>query len=159
MLNTRQVSAATIIARSGGGEDGLPQTSEDPALVLIVEDNILSQKLFNDVLEVHGYLTRVTTSGQDALLLAQTEAPDLILMDLQLPDLSGIEAIRRLKADPRTQDIPIIVVTASLLPEITRRAWAAGCDGFIEKPISIDGLIDEIRRLLAGRRSPQTTTQ
>jgi two-component system, cell cycle response regulator DivK len=160
MLNAQQDSGAAIIMRSGDREGVLPQASEGGlALVLIVEDNILSQRLFNDLLEVHGYSTRVTASGEDALLLAQTEPPDLILMDLQLPDLSGIEAIRRLKADPSTRDIPIVVVTASLLPEITRRAWASGCDGFIEKPISIDGFMEEIRRHLTGGRSPQPAAQ
>jgi two-component system, cell cycle response regulator DivK len=138
----------------------LPQASEDsPARVLIVEDNVLSQTLFNDLLQVHGYSTLATASARDALRLAQTEAPDLILMDLQLPDLPGIEAIRRLKVDPRTRDIPIVVVTASLLPDIRRRAWAGGCDGFIEKPITIDGFLDEIRRHLAGPKSPQPATQ
>jgi two-component system, cell cycle response regulator DivK len=137
----------------GVGEARLSRAAEGGAArILIVEDNLLSQKLFNDLLEAQGYATIATASGREALDLVHSVAPDLILMDIQLPELSGIEVTRRLKADARTHDIPIIVVTASSLPGIRQQILDSGCDGFIEKPISIDDFLGEIARQLSERR-------
>jgi two-component system, cell cycle response regulator DivK len=154
MLSVQQAPAKMIIAESGGEGGVPPEVPRDPGPILIVEDNELSRKLFQDLLEVHGHRTLATGSGREALRLIQTAAPDLVLLDIQLPDLSGVEVTRRLKSDPRTRHIPIVVVTASLLPDIRRDAWDAGCDGFLEKPIDIDGFLQEIHHHLAERRRP-----
>src|SRR5690242_17688062 len=95
------------------GEDANHLT-ENPAgkLILIVEDNELNMRLLNDVLEAHGYAIIKTGSGEEAIELTRRERPDVVLMDIQLPDISGLEATRRLKEDPATRNIPVIAVTA-----------------------------------------------
>src|SRR5580692_4869166 len=95
------------------GEDANPPlTTQAGKLILIVEDNELNMRLLNDVLEAHGYAIVKTGNGEEAIELARRERPDVILMDIQLPDISGLEATRRLKEDEATRDIPIIAVTA-----------------------------------------------
>lgn len=156
MITDRQLAVSRFTGGAGGGEAGLSRAPGSAARILIVEDNALSRKLFNDLLEAHGYATVATASGREALDLAQSASPDLIVMDIQLPELSGIEVTRRLKSDPRTRGIPIVVVTASSVPGLRREVLDSGCDGFIEKPINIDGFLREIARHLAQRPSRGT---
>jgi two-component system cell cycle response regulator DivK len=114
-----------------------PSEHSGPKTVLIVEDNELNLKLLNDVLEYHGYIVFTTRLGEPALELASQHKPDLILMDIQLPDISGTEAARRLKEDERTRMIPIIAVTAFAMSGDEARILASGCDAYISKPFNL----------------------
>src|SRR4051812_175854 len=97
--------------------------------ILIVEDNALNLKLLHDVLEAHGYATITTGEGRTAVSLARSHWPDLVLMDLQLPDISGLDAVAELKRDERTRAIPVVAVTAFALAGDERKALSGGCDG------------------------------
>jgi len=108
-----------------------------PKTVLIVEDNELNLKLLNDLLEYHGYTVITTRLGEPALELAQQYKPDLILMDVQLPDISGIEATQRLKSDEQTRAIPIIAVTAFAMAGDEAKILASGCDAYLAKPFNV----------------------
>jgi two-component system cell cycle response regulator DivK len=114
--------------------------------ILVVEDNELNMKLLNDVLEAHGYEVMSTGRGAVAVEWARQYLPDLILMDLQLPDLSGLEATRQLKASPQTHDIPVIAVTAFAMAGDEKKALENGCDAYVAKPI----LLKEFLNLIAG---------
>ena len=113
--------------------------------ILVVEDNDLNMKLLNDVLEAHGYEVMSTGRGAVAVEWAHLHRPDLILMDLQLPDLSGLDATRQLKADPETGDIPIIAVTAFAMAGDEKKALDHGCDAYVAKPI----VLRDFLRLIA----------
>jgi two-component system, cell cycle response regulator DivK len=115
-------------------------------LVLIVEDNELNMKLFRDVLDAHGYKTLETRSGVDALSLARDYRPDLILMDIQLPEVSGLEVTKWIKDDDTLRDIPVIAVTAFAMKGDEQRIRDGGCEAYISKPISIVSFIETIRR-------------
>ena len=115
-------------------------------LVLIVEDNELNMKLFRDVLDAHGYRTLETRSGVDALGLARDYQPDLILMDIQLPEVSGLEVTKWLKDDDALRDIPVIAVTAFAMKGDEQRIRDGGCEAYISKPISIVSFIETVRR-------------
>lgn len=108
-----------------------------PKRILIVEDNDLNMRLLKDVLEAHGYCTDGAGEGELAVELARRFKPALILLDIQLPDISGLEACRRLKLDPATRDIPVVAVTAFAMAGDERRARDSGCDGYITKPIML----------------------
>src|ERR1700716_775320 len=108
-----------------------------PKRILIVEDNELNMKLLNDVLEAYGYDIIKTASGAAVLELARQHGPDLILIDIQLPDISGLEAVRQLKGHAQTKAIPVIAVTAFAMAGDERRALDSGCDGYIAKPIML----------------------
>jgi two-component system cell cycle response regulator DivK len=114
--------------------------------ILVVEDNELNMKLLNDVLEAHGYEVMSTGRGVVALEWARQYRPDLILMDLQLPDLSGLEATRQLKADKETSGIPVIAVTAFAMAGDEKKALDHGCDAYVAKPI----VLREFLNLIAG---------
>ena len=103
--------------------------------VLIVEDNELNMKLFHDLLEAHGYDTVGTRNGSEALDLARRHRPDLILMDIQLPEISGLEVTKWLKEDDDLSHIPVVAVTAFAMKGDEERAREAGCDGYLSKPI------------------------
>jgi len=118
--------------------------------ILIVEDNELNMKLLNDVLEAHGYDIVKTGSGAAVLDLARTHRPDLVLMDIQLPDMSGLEAVRQLKSDGQTQSIPVIAVTAFAMAGDERKALDSGCDGYIAKPIMLREFLATIEEFLKG---------
>ena len=118
-----------------------PQGSAPRGIILIVEDNELNLKLLKDVLDFHGYSTVVTGLGAAALDLARQHHPDLILLDIQLPDTSGEEAARRLKADEQTRAIPIIAVTAFAMPGDRTKILDSGCDDYISKPVNIHELL------------------
>jgi two-component system cell cycle response regulator DivK len=119
-----------------------------PKRILIVEDNELNMKLVRDVLEVHGYAIVATTEGATALPLAQAHRPDLILMDLQLPDISGLEAVRQLKGHEATRAIPVIAVTAFAMVGDSDKALGAGCDAYVTKPIQLRDFLAVVQRFI-----------
>jgi two-component system, cell cycle response regulator DivK len=116
--------------------------------ILIVEDNDLNLKLFRDLLTAHGYDTIETKEGMEAIDLTKTQHPDLILMDIQLPEISGLDVTRRLKADGAICDIPIIAVTAFAMKDDEEKILSAGCEAYISKPISIVPFLNTVRRFL-----------
>jgi two-component system cell cycle response regulator DivK len=116
--------------------------------VLIVEDNELNMKLFHDLLDAHGYRTLQTRTGMEALKLARENRPDLILMDIQLPEVSGLEVTRWLKDDDHLRDIPVVAVTAFAMKGDEERIRQGGCEAYISKPISIAMFLDTVRRYL-----------
>jgi two-component system cell cycle response regulator DivK len=119
-----------------------------PKTVMIVEDNELNMKLFHDLLDAHGYRTLQTRTGMEALKLARQERPDLILMDIQLPEVSGLEVTKWLKDDEALCDIPVIAVTAFAMKGDEERIRRGGCEAYISKPISIATFLDAVRRHL-----------
>jgi two-component system cell cycle response regulator DivK len=125
-----------------------PEARQMGKTVLIVEDNELNMKLFHDLLDAHGYRTLQTRNGMDALRLAREQRPDLILMDIQLPEVSGLEVIRWLKDDETLRDIPVIAVTAFAMKGDEERIRRGGCEAYISKPISIAHFLDTVRRHL-----------
>ena len=117
--------------------------------VLIVEDNDLNMKLFNDLLEAHGYFTLQTKDGVEALRMARQHRPDLILMDIQLPEVSGLEVTKWLKEDDDLRTIPVIAVTAFAMKGDEEKIRNGGCEAYIAKPISVAGFMRTIERFLA----------
>jgi two-component system cell cycle response regulator DivK len=122
--------------------------------ILVVEDNERNLKLIRDVLQFAGYEIVEATSGEQGVALAQDCEPDLVLMDLQLPQMDGTEALRFLRESPRTRDVPVVAVTAFAMREDRERAFGAGFDGYLQKPISIRALPEQVRGFLAGKGSP-----
>ena len=116
--------------------------------VLIVEDNELNMKLFNDLLEANGYETVQTRNGMEAMDLARENLPDLILMDIQLPEVSGLEVTKWLKEDSELCQIPVVAVTAFAMKGDEERIREGGCEAYISKPISVTGFLDTIGELL-----------
>jgi len=118
------------------------------SLVLIVEDNDKNLKLVRDVLQAKGYRTIEAGTGEDGVRLAGEHRPDLVLMDIQLPGINGIEALRRLRADPATSAIPVAAVTASVMQQDRRTITEAGFDAYIGKPIDLKEFLATVRALL-----------
>ena len=118
-------------------------------LILIVEDNPKNLKLVRDVLQVRGYRTIEAGTGEEGVQLARDQHPALVLMDIQLPGISGVEAFRQLRADPTTRAIPVIAVTASVMAQEWQKVMAAGFDGFQGKPISVRELLETVRQILS----------
>ena len=116
--------------------------------ILIVEDSELNRRLLEVVLEPHGYRLLTAKDGETGMMLARTEQPDLILMDVLLPGMNGYEATRHLRADPETRRIVIVALTASASGEQKEQALAAGCDGYIPKPIDTRAFPQQIRLFL-----------
>ena len=116
--------------------------------VLIVEDNELNMKLFHDLLDSQGYETLQTREGLQALALARAHHPDLILMDIQLPEISGLEVTKWLKDDEELNHIPVIAVTAFAMKGDEERIRQGGCEAYISKPISVMHFLDTIRQHL-----------
>lgn len=123
-------------------QEGLPMAKK----VLIVEDNELNMKLFHDLLDAHGYLTIQTRNGLDALSLAREHRPDLILMDIQLPEVSGLEVTKWLKNDEQLNSIPVVAVTAFAMKGDEERIRSGGCEAYISKPISVMSFLDTVRQ-------------
>ena len=119
--------------------------------ILVVEDNEKNMKLFRDVLGATGYRTIEATTGGEAVLLATERAPDLVLMDIQMPDVDGVEALRRLRADERTAAIPVLAVTAQAMHGDREHFLAEGFDGYLSKPVNVRELIGTVRRHCEGR--------
>jgi two-component system, cell cycle response regulator DivK len=114
--------------------------------VLVVEDNQLNMKLLRDVLRRSGYDVLEATTGRSAIRLATQQAPALVLMDVRLPDLDGIEALRRLREKTRTASIPVLAVTAQAMERDRDRLLAAGFDGYISKPVDVVALLATVKR-------------
>ena len=120
-----------------------------PKRILIVEDNKLDVRLLKDILEWRGYETLQTGDGLEAINLAFANLPDLILMDIQLPDISGLEVTRRLRGDDRSKRVPIVAVTAFAMGWHEREALDSGCDAYISKPITILGFLRTVESFLS----------
>ena len=116
--------------------------------VLIVEDNELNLKLFTDLLQAQGYRVISTQDGMAALAMARAEKPDLILMDIQLPEVSGIDVTKWLKADEELKDIPVIAVTAFAMKGDEEKIRASGCEAYISKPISVSHFLQTVSEFL-----------
>lgn len=116
--------------------------------VLVVEDNDLNMKLFHDLLEAHGINTVETRNGKEVLELARQHTPDLILMDIQLPEVSGLDVTRWLKNDQGLKHIPVIAVTAFAMKGDEQKIREGGCEDYISKPISVTNFMDVIRKYL-----------
>ena len=116
--------------------------------VMIVEDNELNMKLFHDLLEAHGYQIVGTRNGIEALDLARKHRPDLVLMDIQLPEVSGLEVTKWLKDDPELRAIPVVAVTAFAMKGDEERIRQGGCEAYLSKPISVGKFIETIRHFL-----------
>ena len=119
--------------------------------ILVVEDNEKNMKLFRDVLGATGYRTLEATTGGEAVLLATEQAPDLVLMDIQMPDVDGVEALRRLRADERSAAIPVLAVTAQAMQGDREHFLAEGFDGYLSKPVNVRELIGAVRQYCDGR--------
>jgi two-component system cell cycle response regulator DivK len=119
-------------------------------LILMVEDNPLNAKLLRDVMTAHGFEMIEATTAEDGLALARERTPALIFMDIRLPGMDGITALKELKSDPTTSAIPVIAITASVMPMERTEVLAAGFDGFQSKPISLKNLLAEVNNVLTG---------
>ena len=121
--------------------------------VLIVEDNELNMKLFRDLLEAHGYQTVGTNKGIEALDLVRRHRPDLILMDIQLPEVSGLDVTRWIKNDPDLHLIPVVAVTAFAMKGDEERIRSGGCEAYISKPISVGNFLETVQRFVGEPRA------
>jgi len=120
------------------------------SLVLIVEDNEKNMKLARDILQAKGYETVEAVTGEEGVKLAKEKKPDLVLMDIQLPGINGIEAFKQLRADAKTARIPVIALTASVTPTDRSQITAAGFDAFVSKPINLKEFVATVKRLVEG---------
>jgi len=118
--------------------------------VLIIEDNEKNMKLARDILQAKGYKTVEAETGEEGVKLAKERKPDLVLMDIQLPGINGIEAFRQLRAEAATAKIPVVALTASVTPTDRSQITAAGFDAFISKPISLKEFVETVKRLIEG---------
>jgi len=118
--------------------------------ILLVEDNPVNRRLAEFLLRSQGYQVRAATNAQEAFDTIKAERPDLILMDVQLPGMDGLEATRKLKAEPTTRDIPVVAVTSYAMKGDREKALAAGCSGYITKPIDKDTFVREVATVLSG---------
>ncbi len=121
---------------------------------LVVDDAPDIRLLTDLVLTMAGFKVKAAASGRDALhLLAGRDLPDIVLLDVQMPEVDGWETLSRVRADPRTADLPVVLCTVKGLPEDTFKGWSLGCDGYIGKPFDIGGLVEELQAVL--RRTPK----
>jgi CheY-like chemotaxis protein len=118
-------------------------------LILIVEDNEKNRKLERDILQFHGYQTVEADTAEEGIRLAQATPPALVLMDIQLPGMNGIEALHELRADPWTRAIPVIAVTASVMPQHRQNIMAAGFDGYQAKPVEVTQFVAAVRTVVS----------
>jgi two-component system cell cycle response regulator DivK len=140
---------ATSIGGAAGAAGAFIESGAGVAkTVLIVEDNELNMKLFHDLLEAHGYHTVGTRNGIEALDLARKHRPDLIVMDIQLPEVSGLEVTKWLKDDPELQAIPVVAVTAFAMKGDEERIREGGCEAYLSKPISVGKFLETVRHFL-----------
>src|SRR5690606_17393862 len=131
----------------------VPGTATDEACsmaktILIVEDNDLNMKLFHDLLEAHGYNTLQTKDGMEALKIAREKRPDLILMDIQLPEVSGLEVTKWIKEDDELRSIPVVAVTAFAMKGDEEKIRQGGCEAYMSKPISVGKFIETVKAYL-----------
>ena len=125
--------------------------------VLVVEDNERNMKLFRDVLEASGYRTLEATTGAGAVQLVIEHRPDLVLMDIHLPDIDGVEALGRLRADERTASVPVLALTAQAMEGDRERFLAAGFDGYLSKPVNIADLVATVKSYCDQRATGRAT--
>lgn len=118
--------------------------------VLIVEDNELNMKLFNDLLEANGYRTLQSRNGVGAVELARKHHPDLILMDIQLPEVSGLQVTDWIKADPELRSIPVIAITAFAMKGDEEKIRSRGCEAYLSKPISVSKFLETVKNYIGG---------
>ncbi len=121
--------------------------------ILIVEDNDKNMKLARDILQAKGYATLEAVTGEDGVRLGKEHLPDLVLMDIQLPGINGIEALRQLREHAATASIPVIAVTASVMASDRRQITDAGFDGYVGKPINLKEFLDAVKRGLEARKT------
>jgi two-component system cell cycle response regulator DivK len=126
----------------------MPKGGAPSKTVLIVEDNELNMKLFNDLLEAFGYQTVKTRDGRKAVDLAREHRPDLIIMDIQLPEISGLKVTQLLKEDQDLAAIPVVAVTAFAMRGDEQRIRAGGCEAYLSKPISVSSFMETVRRFI-----------
>jgi two-component system cell cycle response regulator DivK len=151
---TQQNAAARPMTASGqtGGsmtDQASPPVTAKPKTILVVEDNELNMKLFHDLLEAHGYNILQTRDGMEALKIARQHRPDLILMDIQLPEVSGLEVTKWIKEDDNLKSIPIIAVTAFAMKGDEERIREGGCEAYIAKPISVTNFLKTVEQFLS----------
>ena len=127
-------------------------TSGPMSTILIIEDNDKNMKLARDILNAKGYRTIEAVTGEEGVKLAKEKLPDLVLMDIQLPGMNGIEAFRQIRADAKTSGIPVVALTASVTPTDRSEITAAGFDAFIGKPISLKEFVETVKRLVEGKK-------
>ena len=120
--------------------------------VLIVEDNEKNMKLARDVLQAKGYKTLEAVTGEEGVTLAKQHIPDLVLMDIQLPGINGIEAFKQIRAETKTAKVPVVALTASVTPTDRSAITAAGFDAFVSKPINLKEFLDTVKRLVEGAK-------
>ena len=126
----------------------MPSGAAKAKTVLIVEDNELNMKLYNDLLEAFGYATVKTRDGRKAVELAREHRPDLIIMDIQLPEISGLKVTQLLKEDKDLAAIPVVAVTAFAMRGDEQRIRAGGCEAYLSKPISVASFIETVRKFI-----------
>jgi two-component system cell cycle response regulator DivK len=123
------------------------------SLILIVEDNEKNLKLVRDVLQVKGYETVEAGTAEDGIKLARERKPALVLMDIQLPGMNGIDALKALRADQQTAAIPVVAITASVMQQDRQQIMKAGFDGFIEKPVNLKNLLETVQQGVKGKQA------
>ena len=123
------------------------------SVILIVEDNEKNMKLVRDILRHNGHTTLEAVTGEEGVRLALSERPDLVLMDIQLPDIDGIEALRRIRAERTADAIPVVAVSASVMPDDQQKIVTSGFDAFVTKPINLKQFLETVKRFLAGGRN------
>ncbi len=121
--------------------------------ILIVEDNEKNMKLVRDILRHAGHETLEAATGIDGVRLAVSKRPDLVLMDIQLPDIDGIEALRRIREVRELDAVPVVAVSASVMPDDQQKIVASGFDAFVTKPINLRQFLETVKRFLAGGRA------
>ncbi|HWK37276.1 MAG TPA: response regulator [Hyphomicrobium sp.] len=131
----------------------MPMRQVPGKTVLIVEDNELNMKLFHDILAAHGYATIQTRNGLEALDLAREHRPALILMDIQLPEISGLEVTKWIKEDDELRDIPVVAITAFAMKGDEERIRSGGCEAYISKPISVSNFLETVQRFVGEPRA------
>jgi two-component system, cell cycle response regulator DivK len=135
------------------GNPRKPEARPGSRTVLIVEDNELNMKLFHDLLAAHGYATIQTRNGLEALELARRHRPALILMDIQLPEVSGLEVTKWIKEDDELRSIPVVAITAFAMKGDEERIRSGGCEAYISKPISVSGFLETVHRFVGDPRA------
>jgi two-component system cell cycle response regulator DivK len=147
-LNAPDRNVVTQQSKSSAGDQPSPLPSGRRKTILVVEDNDLNMKLFHDLLETRGHEVVETRNGMEALKLARQHKPDLIIMDIQLPEVSGLEVTRWIKDDDALKAIPIIAVTAFAMKGDEERIRDSGCEAYIAKPMSITNFVNTVERFL-----------
>ena len=127
--------------------------------ILIVEDNMDNYELVRFILERAGYDVFLAVNGRDGVAAARLQKPDLILMDLGMPEMDGWDAAQRLKADEATKSIPLYALTAHTLPSERKRAMEAGCDGYVSKPIHMDGFLSMVEGAFSAKKNQEKKKQ